>query len=368
LTFLAGFCFLLRLGGKVKRFLVFCWSIVKWSVAAFFAVEALCFCVILASNYLIYGEAREGTRSVYDPYALYLQSEWVRVTGNNSYDPTPGMTKSVWFFGGSTMRASATSNFGTIPAIMAGRLNAEDKVHSYFIDNYGVNSFNSLMETKYLQKLLIERHDPPNLVVFYDGANDASYLSVYRAPYAHEGYDKIRGMIESYHQSTLGLLKPVVAAWYASYTRELVNKIRYLYDPLKADSDLVRDYVTLTVMRYDYINRLVGSFGSKFVLFLQPLYWTEQCPDLDPDVAALESKNLFDDTRFPTTRRNFLVVYAALKQALKDRPYFVDMQNILCDRKAECYTPDGVHNTDYAREMLAKAMQPYIERLLGVDR
>jgi len=352
----------------VKRSFFIAWSIVKWGLIAIIAVEALSFCVIIASNYLIYGEAREGTRSTYDPYALYLMSDGGRATGNNSYDPGSYMTKSVWFFGGSTMRASATSVFGTIPSMLAGWLNAEDHHFSYFLDNYGINSYNSLMETKYLQKLLIERPDPPTLVVFYDGANDASYLSVYRTPYAHEGYDKVKGMIESYYKSAVGLLKPVMAAWYASYTRELINKFRYISTPLEADSEMVNEYVDLTVKRYDYLNKLVGSFGSKFILFLQPLYWTEECPNLDPTVAALEKKNMFDEKRFPTTRHNFRVVYTALKLALKDRPYFVDLQDVLCDRKAESYAPDGVHNTDYAREIIAKAMLPYIKESLATSR
>ena len=352
----------------MKRLFCSAWSVVKWCLLGVVAVEALCFCVIVASNYLIYGEAREGTRSTYDPYALYLMSDGVRATGNNSYDPDSYMTKSVWFFGGSTMRASATTIFGTIPSYLAGWLNAEDRHFSYFLDNYGINSYNSLMETKYLQKLLIERKDPPTLVVFYDGANDASYLSVYRTPYAHEGYDKVKGMIESYYKSAVGLLKPVMAAWYASYTRELINKFRYLSTPLETDSDMVNEYVDLTVKRYDYLNKLVGNFGSKFILFLQPLYWTEECPHLDPAVAALERQHMFDEKRFPTTRHNFRVVYTALKQALKGRPYFVDLQDILCDRKAESYAPDGVHNTDYAREIIAKAMLPYIREYLAASR
>ncbi|MBF0480699.1 MAG: SGNH/GDSL hydrolase family protein [Desulfovibrionaceae bacterium] len=352
----------------MKRLFFVAWSILKWCLIAVAAAEILSFGVIIASNYLIYGEAREGTRSTYDAYALYLMSEGVRATANNPADPGQNKTKSIWFFGGSTMRASATTVSGTIPSMLAGWLNAEDAHVGYYLDNYGINSYNSLMESKYLQKLLIERPDSPNLVIFYDGANDASYLSVYRTPYAHEGYDKVKGMIESYYKNAVGLFKPVMAAWYSSYTRELINKFNYLSTPLEVDSAMVNEYVGLTVKRYDYLNKLVSSFGSKFILFLQPLNWTEQCPHLDPVVAALEKKAMFDEKRFPTTRHNFRVVYTALKLALKDRPYFVDMQDALCGRTAASYTPDGVHNTDYARDIIARAMLPYIKERLAENR
>ncbi len=81
------------------------------------------------------------------------------------------------------------------------------------------------METKYLQKLLIENH-PPSLIVFYDGANDCVYFAQHRNPYGHQGYERVRGMIEDYHRSLFGLLKPLNAAMWSSFTREIYDKMR----------------------------------------------------------------------------------------------------------------------------------------------
>ncbi len=84
------------------------------------------------------------------------------------------------------------------------------------VTNFGENTFNSVLEIKYLQKLLMKSTRRPDLIIFYDGANDCIYFNQYRNPDAHYGYRSLQGPIESYRQTHFGLLKPLVAALYAS--------------------------------------------------------------------------------------------------------------------------------------------------------
>jgi len=72
-------------------------------------------------------------------------------------------------------------------------------------------------------------------------------------------------------------------------------------------------------------------------------------------------------SRFATLRQNIAVTNLALKDRLRQEPYFVDFQNVLCDRTQPVYQPDGVHLNDEGRLMVARAMSRVLkERSLGV--
>ena len=127
------------------------------------------------------------------------------------------------------------------------------------------------METKYFQKITIESPEPrPDVIVFYDGANDCSYFSQYRTPYAHHGYRRARGLIESYYRSVFGIFKPLNAALYSSFTKEIYDKIVLIFTPVEIGSDSLRQFLDKTEQRYDYLNsrelrkmRSLSSSGSR---------------------------------------------------------------------------------------------------------
>ena len=64
-----------------------------------------CVLVVTAGNYLIYGHVWEGSLVRYDPYALFLNVDGPRPTVHNTSLPSP-TTRTIWMFGGSTMRSS----------------------------------------------------------------------------------------------------------------------------------------------------------------------------------------------------------------------------------------------------------------------
>ncbi len=86
----------------------------------------------------------------------------------------------------------------TIPSNLAALINRPEATDKIVVTNYGENSFNSLLETKYLHKLLLENAELPDLIIFYDGANDCLYFNQYRTPQAHYGYRRLRGLVESH--------------------------------------------------------------------------------------------------------------------------------------------------------------------------
>jgi hypothetical protein len=352
----------------VRRFSRVLWRSLKWFFVVALGVEVLSFAVITTSNWVIYGHLREGPKAVYDAYSLFQMPDGFRPTAHVvKVPPKAELGRLIWFFGGSTMRASDGPEDKTIPSFVMGALNAADKPYAFNCINFGINSYNSLLEVKLLEKEFIETDKRPELVVFYDGANDSNYFAVQKTRYAHEGRERVKGVIESYYKSGIGLLKPLNAAYYASFTRELLQKLLYTVETVDPKSPELAAFIDVTVKRYDFINHLCASYGIPFILFWQPLYWTENCKSAHPEVVAKESAAILGHKVFPHVRDNFMLVYGDLERALSGKPYFVPMRNALCARTAPVYTHDGVHNTVAGREAIAAAMLPRLRAQLSLN-
>ena len=327
------------------------WTLAKWAVGMLLLIELVSFLIVSGTNLILYGHLREGSRAVYDPYTLFLQTPAVRHTTNNAKGA--GVRK-VWMFGGSTMRAATPDDALTIPSLVAGVLNGAEP--NVAITNYGTNSFNSLLESKYLEKALIDAgRRTPDIVVFYDGANDVKYFLEHRSADAHHGYRRVKALIESYYQSWFGLFKSLNAAVQASFTRELYGRISQVALAVDPDSPLLQQMVDKAAARYDFVERLSAAFGARFVLIWQPMAWTESCA-VDPAVAELEANAFIHADRLATMRANFATAYNALRERLAGKDYFVDFGQMLCGRDRAMYQPDGVHLTDDGRKAVAARM------------
>lgn len=328
----------------------------KWSALVLLGVEVASFFVLTLANLFVYGSVWEGSRVQYDPYTLF--QEGIRPTAHNpaaAVGREGGGPVPIWMFGGSTMRGATDDDTRTIPSYLAGLLNGRGGQSGYLVRNYGENSFNSLLETRYLQKALIEETDRPGILVFYDGVNESVYFSQHRSPGAHHGYNRVRALIESHRRSLWGLLKPLNAAVYASFSWELWDKLNQTVIPMSPDSPELRDFVHLAVQRYDYVNAQAELYGATFLLIWQPALWVEECT-VDPRVAAIEEKLPINRARFLAVRHNFQVIKEALAAELLSRPYFVDFRQVLCARTEQVYQHDGVHLQDAGRAIVAQAM------------
>lgn len=337
---------------------------IKWIIGAVICLEILSFLALTITNYVFYGHAREGSRAVYDPYTLFLQSAGVRPTAFGSVSQDPKRNRIIWMFGGSTMRGATEFDDRTIPSFVAHYLNSRERGLHYTVVNFGMNSFNSLLEIKYLEKLLIESDSKPDLIIFYDGANDAKYFAEHRDPYGHHGYRRTKALIESYYKSPIGLLKPLNAAIHSSFTKELYDKINQVAVPIVRDSPALSALVTADLKRYDFANKLAGCFGARFILYWQPMLWVEECSVSDA-VREQEKNLILSSERFKTVRQNFTVPYVALAERLAGKPYFVNLRNVLCSRTAPVYKPDGVHLTDEGRKMVGLRIGMDVEKRMA---
>jgi lysophospholipase L1-like esterase len=119
---------------------------------------------------------RERGRGERDPVTGWRNRDFdgkyltVRDGRRASYAPE-GAKLVVWFFGGSTMIGTSQRDDHTIPSVVA-RLAEQDGILIRPV-NFGVESFNNYQETLAFAGALANE-DRPDLVVFYDGANDVA--------------------------------------------------------------------------------------------------------------------------------------------------------------------------------------------------
>ena len=331
-------------------------------VGSFVLLELFCFLVITISIYHIYGQLREGEPVRYDPYALYINLHGERPTANNA-SPGAGKVSTIWMFGGSTTRGISLKDNETLPSFVSQQLNQAPPVMPAQVDNFGVDGFNALMEVKYLQKMLIESPQPPQIITFYDGDNDCAYFAQYRTPYAHQGYRQLRGLVESYHRSLFGMFKSLNAAWYTTSVRELYDKMREGVFAVSPDDPALKEYLDQCVRRYDYVDKVARCFGAHFQLFWQPCWWVET-GTVAPAVKEQEKKTIILSKHW-AMEKNYVLIYNALVDRLRDKPYFVDLRNILCSRQQPVYESDGMHLNPTGDRMVAVYISDFLKKKFG---
>ncbi len=342
----------------MKAFFDVLFWILKWVILLLFGLELFSFVVIGISNYVTYGHFREGSVVKYDAHSLFRDMEGVRPTVSCKERSEPVFL--IWMFGGSTMRGQTDDDSRTIPSQLSCILNQSGSYY-YEIKNFGENSYNSLLEVQRMQRLLIEEEKKPDLIIYYDGANDCMYFSQHRTPYAHYGYRREKAMIESYYKSFFGMFKALNAMVYSSFTKELYDKLTHVAVKIEPDSEQLAAMLKVVPERYDYVNKIAHCYGAGFAVFWQPSLW------VDNEVAPAKAIGEKEKTFFPfqdaagTLKNNFSITYEGLEDHLKDKDYFIDFRNILNSRTQMAYTKDGVHLTDYGRKLVAMGMAHELE-------
>ena len=182
----------------MRKVLRFSWKCLKLAVVLLLGLEVLSFVAIGVHNYILFGTLWGHIPVRYDPDALFLMLAANPPSKFNSVSSDPLLNRTIWMFGGSTVRGHADKDENrTLPALVSEYLNAEDRPYHFTVINLGEYGFNSVLESKYLQKVLIDSPSSPDTVIFYDGGNDSFQFVEYRQPVGHIGYRRLKAFIES---------------------------------------------------------------------------------------------------------------------------------------------------------------------------
>jgi hypothetical protein len=219
-------------------------------------------------------------------------------------DATSTKQKSVHFFGGSTMWGEGSDDDHTIPALFA------EKNIQYQVFNHGQLAYNTRQELDALISLYATGVKP-DLVVFYDGVNDAAFLcpkEIKKLP-AHRLVPMYRNKL---YVGKTAFVKEVAGKIFLENILGVIRKTTYKPTPENTPYDCVSNpekaeqIAEMMMKNWEMANEIVTNRGGRFIAVLQPAAFIG-----NPKTDYLE---LDEDLG-----KNFQVIYALLKKKIIER-------------------------------------------------
>jgi hypothetical protein len=256
-----------------------------------------------------------------------FQGKTITLTGPYAQRATIGAAASgkpsVYFFGGSTMWGTGADDANTIPSLVT-------QIGGYRSENYGESAYTAHQSLVLLVQLLQEGHRP-NVVVFYDGANEVAHKCRSElTPKSHAREGQVRSALAATKgENVYGLrymVEPLVAlAGVVSSRLALLTGSRQRTWHFACHSDAARaqQIADNLIQDWDIARRLVESYGGKFIGILQPVTYFSD--------TKLDHLKLSD-----TEKVQFRAVYPLIRQRMQGRPGLYDFTGVL-DRKEYLY-------------------------------
>jgi hypothetical protein len=222
--------------------------------------------------------------------------------------------KTVHFFGGSTMWGEGSDDDHTIPALF----NTGNP--QYEVYNHGQLAYNSRQELDALISLYATRVQP-DIVIFYDGVNDAAFLcpkEIRQLP-AHRLVPMYR---EKLYVGKTAMVKDIAARLFIENILKVVHKFTYKPSPGKSPYDCLSNpakaeqIAEQMMMNWEMAYELVTNRNGEFIAVLQP--------------AAFIGKPRTDHlTLDEELGKNFREVYRHIKQkiAARNHPWIIDLSD-----------------------------------------
>lgn len=251
--------------------------------------------------------------------------------------------KIAMFFGGSTMWGEGSDDQHTIPALFNG-LNPE-----YEVTNYAQLAYNTRQE---LDELITQysKGKKPDLVVFYDGVNDASFLcpsDITELP----GHRLVPMFRDRIYISNVAIARKALYNIFLEKTVRAIQHFRKgttsryncISDPSKAE-----EIATLFVRHWEMAHEMVTTRGGKFIAILQPASFFGT-----PSISHLK----FDDE----LQENGRTVYELIVSKLKEKQYdwVYDLSGAF-DGEGVYYI-DFCHVSANGNEVIAKRLDTIVQ-------
>ena len=299
----------------------------------------------------------------YSPYIIWrtrpFSGAFINVNADSIRD-TPGATCTadafrIFMFGGSTMWGFGAPDWGTIPAYLQAALTEQGQ--DVCVTNYADVAFNS---TQSLIKLILElqRGNVPDMVIFYDGANDVTIANLTGEAGTHFYLDEIEnavqgnlafGSVDSVPSSPLIDLLRQTATF--RLARQIINSAgsNEAGPPLTPSSPAFADSIVdvyLTNVRAT--NLLADDYGFDFIAFWQPVLEMREGP-----VSDEEQRFLWEmPGNLPEL---FRAVYGRMDVAALDLDYIHNLSDVL-DNSERSIWIDFNHLSSVGNALVADAM------------
>jgi lysophospholipase L1-like esterase len=261
---------------------------------------------------------------------------------------------SVWIFGGSTVYGTGVPDWATLPSYLSRSLKI-DGSPCLDVTNFGCESYASTQELLLLIEQL-KRGGTPDIVIFYDGVNDAHGGMAAPDPWvAHYGYATIKARVEGSFSGRFDFIHRL-------YTMRVIDAARQLFhrrgESLSAEQ--LRAKAAVVVDNYvanQNIARALGqAYHFRFYGFWQPMLFCGHKPlvSFEQQITQLDATS--------KARLDPRPVVAAYQEAERRAPKasFVYLGDIF-DSTPEGVYIDEAHLGPHGNELAANAIAKYIE-------
>lgn len=237
----------------------------------------------------------------YKGETLTVTEEGIRHTASDSSANT-----SVHFFGGSTMWGEGSDDDHTIPALFS------KLTGSYETYNHGQLAYNSRQELDALISLYA-KDVRPDIVVFYDGVNDASFLApkeIRELP-AHRLVPMYRDKL---YIGKSAVIKEITGKIFYDNILKIVHKLTYKPSPTNSPYDCLTNpakaeqIAEMMIKNWEMAHEIVTARGGRFIAILQPIAF----------VGKPRTDHLTLDHELA---KNVQVIYAHLKHKIESRKH-----------------------------------------------
>jgi hypothetical protein len=252
----------------------------------------------------------------------------------------------VHFFGGSTMWGEGSDDQHTIPALF------NEKFPAYSVSNHGQLAYNTRQELDALINLY-SKEQKADLVIFYDGVNDAAFLcpkEIDELP-AHRLVPMFRDKIY------VGKSKVVKEGLYKLFL-ENIMRVLMRYSNAKKESPYdclttpgkAEEIAEIMLKNWEMAHEIVTARGGKFIAILQPAAFVG-----NPRTDHLPADKDFE--------KNFAEVYRHIKAKIAQRnhDWIYDLSNAF-DGK-ELIFIDFCHVSPNGNEIMSREIASIVSKL-----
>lgn len=286
---------------------------------------------------------------VYTPYTLWRRAPYNGQTisiGADGLRHTPGAqcdqadALRVFIFGGSTVWGVGAPDWGTIPAYVQERL---DDTHPVCVVNYGESGY---VSTQGVIRLLgeLQAGHVPDVVIFYEGANDPSAAYLTWTPGAHR---YLNTYAERFHSDPLSRLVRQTA---------LYQLWQGLETPLLAGSEALPgtvqiDDAALALQVREVVRanvRAVRALGEEYG-FASFWFWQPVLPTTGKTLTANERAWL------ATIEGGIADFHRRVAELMRGETAVIRLVDVFDQQRAQIFF-DGVHVTPDGNALIAEAI------------
>jgi hypothetical protein len=262
-------------------------------------------------------------------------------------------TKTVRFFGGSTMWGEGSDSQHTIPALF----NEENP--GWKVTNHAQLAYNTRQELDALISLY-SKNERSDVVIFYDGVNDAAFLcprEIKQLP-SHRLVPMYR---EKLYVGKMQMLEDLAKKIFVENTLKVVHKFTQKETPENSPYDCVstpgkgEEIADIMMKNWEMAHEIVTNRGGKFIAILQPAAFV--------GAARTDHIKLDEDLG-----RNFVEVYRHIKEKIKERnhPWIYDLSDRF-DGSDYIYI-DFCHVSPNGNEIMANEISRLVKNEQGISR